>query len=195
MNRDVRAFILLVSFVTVTSLLALTGLSHGKESQPLRRAAVECVLREMPRSKYDFDENSEAQASRLRTAASAMSSATNDPDELAWLLMTGWHESRYSGFVGRDDERCHSAEDEWCDYGRSWSYWQLQRTDRSGGGGARGPDRYPTSAEIGSLLRGSWPRLLAWRHRNVRNRAHMQVAPSESAHRFYETSAGQACQV
>lgn len=86
----------------------------------------------------DLEEPVEEHKARKGETAQAIDSVAKTKAERAWLIMTGRFESHYASFVDLDKPKCregHRAKNgqRWCDGGRAWSVWQLQRTNRQGG--------------------------------------------------------------
>lgn len=96
-------------------------------------APVLCVLLAFAPHVSDAGETEEARTERLTEVYEAVVSATDDPDEQAWLLMTGWRESSWAGYVYHDLPKCSEGIGGHCDGGRAWSLWQAHGTDRQGG--------------------------------------------------------------
>jgi hypothetical protein len=92
-----------------------------------------CLLLAFAPHVSDAGETEEARTERLTDVYEAVVSATDDPDEQAWLLMTGDRESHWAGYIYRDESRCRDGIGGRCDGGKAWSFWQLHGTDRRGG--------------------------------------------------------------
>lgn len=130
-----RAVLVLCAAVAVSVAFALAGLAHAQEppEAPPPESPTLRVLRSTPRHVSDLDEDDDERDARLREIAEAIDAATPRPQERALLLAKGVHESWWASYIHHDLPKCRDGHGGKCDGGKSWSFWQLQNTDRTGG--------------------------------------------------------------
>ena len=129
MNRDLRAFLILVGTATCLSAGAFAGLAKGAEDLDCE-GATHCLLMSFPRHVSDKDEPEAERWERVKQIASALDAATSNRIERAWLAMTIFEESRMARYVDLDWPKCRDGEGGQCDGGRAYGLTQVHNTNR-----------------------------------------------------------------